>query len=220
MSQFSGNVCPSISFPCLRPGSMHFHACRTVSWTDLRCRIPAAFGERATETASPLNDQEDVLAQIWQGLLGCGDIRRNDNFFSLAAIPFLHPTGFAGPPEGLEDDPARRFPASQARIARGSDARGKHCAAGNGDGDDQATLGAIQTLAAGSGTADLAHWNQGLILKPTRPLDPDRLEKAIFRVLDQHRSTARQIFAPKWAMATEIRPSFGDAADAATGRRG
>ncbi|MCY7265053.1 phosphopantetheine-binding protein, partial [Pseudomonas protegens] len=50
---------------------------------------PAAYGERATETASLLNDQEDVLAQIWQGLLGCGDIRRNDNFFSLGGDSIL-----------------------------------------------------------------------------------------------------------------------------------
>ncbi|AYM19771.1 hypothetical protein At15955_47860 (plasmid) [Agrobacterium tumefaciens] len=185
---------------------------------------PAAFGERATETASPLNDQEDVLAQIWQGLLGCGDIRRNDNFFSLGGDSILAIQLVSqARQKGLKMTPRDVFlHPTLASLAEATRAEST-ATAGNGHADDEATLGAIQRWLLDQELPDLAHWNQGLILKPTRPLDPDRLEKAIFRVIDEHRSLRarflrqngqwQQKFAPLSAMSPMQRLAAADEND-------
>lgn len=185
---------------------------------------PAAHGERATETASPLNDQEDVLAQIWQTLLGCGDIRRNDNFFSLGGDSILaiqlvsqaRQKGLKMTPRDVFLHPTLASLAEATRVE-------STVTVGTGHADDEATLGAIQHWLLDQDLPDLAHWNQGLILKPTRSLDPDRLEKAISRVLEEHQSLRarflrengqwQQKFAPLSAMLPMQRLAAADEKD-------
>ncbi len=150
---------------------------------------PAAHGERSTENASPLNDQENVLAQIWQGLLGCGDIRRNDNFFSLGGDSILAIQLVSqARQKGLRMTPRDVFLhptlASLAEATRTESTATTE----NDQADDEATLGAIQRWLLDQDLPDLSHWNQGLNLKPTRSLDLDRLEKAIARVVDAHQA--------------------------------
>lgn len=123
---------------------------------------PAAYGERATETASLLNDQEDVLAQIWQGLLGCGDIRRNDNFFSLGGDSILAIQLVSqARQKGLKMTPRDVFLhptlASLAEVTHVEST----VTVGTGHADDEATLGAIQHWLLDQDLPDLAHWNQG-----------------------------------------------------------
>ncbi|WP_137130458.1 non-ribosomal peptide synthetase [Rhizobium sp. FY34] len=150
---------------------------------------PSAHGERSRETARPINDQEKALAQLWQALLGCGDIRRNDNFFSLGGDSILAIQLVSqARQKGLKMTPRDVFlHPTLASLAEATQAGGALTAA-TGHVDDESTLSAIQHWLLDQDLPDLAHWNQGLILKPTRSLDPDRLEKAISRLLDEHQS--------------------------------
>ena len=185
---------------------------------------PAAYGERSHETARPRTGQEEMLAGIWQGLLGCEDIRPNDNFFSLGGDSILAIQLVSqARQKGLRMTPRDVF--LYPTLASLAEATGAESAvtAETGHSHDEGTLGAIQHWLLEQDLPDLAHWNQGLILKPTRTVDPDRLEKAISQVLGEHPSLRarflrengewRQEFAPLSAMQPMQRFAAADEND-------
>lgn len=148
---------------------------------------PTAHGERPRDFIRPLNDQEEMLAQIWQGLLGCEDIRPNDNFFSLGGDSILAIQLVSqGRQKGLRMTPRDVFlHPTLASLAEKAQADSLAIAA-SARVEDEAMLGPIQHWLLEQGLPNLAHWNQGIILNINRSLEPERLERAIAKVVADH----------------------------------
>lgn len=145
----------------------------------------------AADYQAPADAREILLADIWQNLLGIGQVGRDDNFFalggdsiqSLGLITRLREAGwqlsarsvFLSP--RLEDMAAALEPLAEMDHSR------QHPRAAG-----ELPLTPIQAHFFDQPARNLHHWNQSVLLAVHQPLDTDPLRGAVAAVIAHHDS--------------------------------
>jgi amino acid adenylation domain-containing protein/non-ribosomal peptide synthase protein (TIGR01720 family) len=137
--------------------------------------------------AAPRTEAEDTLAAIWAGVLGVERVGVDDVFFELGGDSILtfqvvsraRRAGLPITARQLYENPTV---AGLARVA----ALAAETRAEQGAVTGEAPLTPIQHWFFELDLAHREHWNQALLLRPRRPLDPRRLDAALARLLAHH----------------------------------
>ncbi|HEX3528164.1 MAG TPA: non-ribosomal peptide synthase/polyketide synthase [Thermoanaerobaculia bacterium] len=141
----------------------------------------------STPYKAPETEAERILAGIWQELLGFARIGTEDNFFelggdSVVTIQVISRANRAG----LRLTPRQVFEnqtiAAMARVA----GKGAEIVAEQGTVSGLAPLSPIQAWFFDQEIAAPDHWNQALLLRVDRPLDPVLLRQAVGALLAHH----------------------------------
>jgi phthiocerol/phenolphthiocerol synthesis type-I polyketide synthase E len=166
------------------------HALTPTRTQETAANLPAVAHTRPllqTPYVAPRNDIEQHLAEIWQSLLGIGQIGIYDHFFelggdSLLAIQVLARAKQAGLQLTTQQIFQQQTIADLAAVATTTPTHTaeQHVIVG------QVPLTAIQQWFFAQDLPTPSHWNQALILKPARPLDPDLLRRALQHLLMHH----------------------------------
>lgn len=138
-------------------------------------RLPAPAAQQPARSggAETLTETEAALAAIWRSLLDAGEVRREDDFFSLGgdsilAIQMVSRAREAGlaltPREVFRHSTLAALAALADRAAAGAAER----AEGNAGGDavGRAPLAPIQRWFLAQDRPDPHHWNHGVLLEP------------------------------------------------------
>ncbi|MVV47311.1 amino acid adenylation domain-containing protein [Pseudomonas sp. PB120] len=153
-----------------------------------RKRLPAPtapVSQRAFE--APRSEHEQVLAQIWQDVLGVEQVGRLDNFFelggdsiiSIQVVSRARRAGLSLQPRDLFQQPTLQALAAVVKEQAAP-------LAPQGPVDGVQTLTPIQRWFFDEPIAQRAHWNQAVLLVPRETLELPRLQAALQRLLKQH----------------------------------
>ncbi|WGF87873.1 amino acid adenylation domain-containing protein [Marinivivus vitaminiproducens] len=148
---------------------------------------PVVSAQQVEAISLPKAGLEQRLAGLWSAVLMRDSIGRDDNFFALGGDSILaiqmvaqaRQTGLPLLPRDLFLHPTL---AALASAVAGREAQ----TATRGPAYGQAPLTAIQRWFLERDLPKPSHWNQGFVLQPTEPLDPDRLQEAIAALASQH----------------------------------
>ncbi|CAK15987.1 non-ribosomal peptide synthetase [Pseudomonas entomophila] len=141
----------------------------------------------STDYEAPATAAEQVLATIWQGLLGLEQIGRQDNFFGLGgdSIISIQMVGRARQ-QGLNLTPRDVFKhqtiAALAAVASTQQALSIDQGPVTGD----SALVPIQAEFFALDIAERQHWNQSVLLELRDALAPELLERALRTLVMQH----------------------------------
>lgn len=141
---------------------------------------PSGQSTVAEQDQTPQQGFEAKIAAIWSKLLGRDTIGRNDNFFALGGDSILamqvvaaaRRSGMAITPRDIF-----QYGTLAALAASISDLTSDLPAAGPISGE--IPLGAAQHWFFEQNYAEPDHWNQSLMLRPTRPIDAAALQQAM-----------------------------------------
>src|SRR6185312_9604244 len=138
----------------------------------------------------PNGEREALLADVWGEILGVAQVGRHDNFFELGGDSILsilvvsraRERGYALTPRLLFAHPTlsalaavlERAPAAESSNPSPEDSTGV------------VPLTPIQRAFFDSQPLDREHWNLSVLLRATQPLDAQRLEHALARLVSQH----------------------------------
>ncbi|WP_130904172.1 non-ribosomal peptide synthetase [Pseudomonas sp. Sample_22] len=153
-----------------------------------RKRLPAPtaqVSQRAFE--APRSAHEQVLAQIWQDVLGVEQVGRQDNFFELGGDSIISIQVVSRARRaGLSLQPRDLFQQQtlQALAAVVKEQAAPSAQQGAVDGVQKLTP--IQRWFFAEPIPQRAHWNQAVLLTPRETLELPRLQGALQRVLKQH----------------------------------
>ncbi|MGH8387042.1 MAG: amino acid adenylation domain-containing protein [Pseudomonas sp.] len=153
-----------------------------------RKRLPAStalVSQRAFE--APRSEHEQVLAQIWQDVLGVEQVGRQDNFFelggdsiiSIQVVSRARRAGLSLQPRDLFQQQTLQALAAVVREQAAPLAQ-------QGPVDGVQKLTPIQRWFFEEPIPQRAHWNQEVLLTPRETLELPRLQGALQRVLKQH----------------------------------
>ncbi|VVP34366.1 amino acid adenylation domain-containing protein [Pseudomonas fluorescens] len=153
-----------------------------------RKRLPAPtaqVSQRAFE--APRNAHEQVLAQIWQDVLGIEQVGRQDNFFELGGDSIISIQVVSRARRaGLSLQPRDLFQQQTLQALAAVVKEQAAPLAQQGPVDGVQTLTPIQRWFFEEPIPQRAHWNQAVLLTPRETLELPRLQSALQRVLKQH----------------------------------
>jgi amino acid adenylation domain-containing protein/non-ribosomal peptide synthase protein (TIGR01720 family) len=153
-----------------------------------RKRLPAPtaqVSQRAFE--APRSAHEQVLAQIWQDVLGVEQVGRQDNFFELGGDSIISIQVVSRARRaGLSLQPRDLFQQQTLQALAAVVKEQAAPLAQQGPVDGVQKLTPIQRWFFEEPIPQRAHWNQALLLTPRETLELPRLQGALQRVLKQH----------------------------------
>jgi amino acid adenylation domain-containing protein/non-ribosomal peptide synthase protein (TIGR01720 family) len=153
-----------------------------------RKRLPAPtaqISQRAFE--APRSEHEQVLAQIWQDVLGVVQVGRQDNFFELGGDSIISIQVVSRARRaGLSLQPRDLFQQQTLQALAAVVKEQAAPLAQQGPVDGVQKLTPIQRWFFDEPIPQRAHWNQAVLLTPRETLDLPRLQSALQRVLKQH----------------------------------
>ncbi|WP_137807928.1 non-ribosomal peptide synthase/polyketide synthase [Pseudomonas sp. G(2018)] len=154
---------------------------------DRKC-LPAPtvqVSQRAFE--APRSAHEQVLAQIWQDVLGVEQVGRQDNFFELGGDSIISIQVVSRARRaGLSLQPRDLFQQQTLQALAGVVKEQAAPLAQQGPVDGVQKLTPIQRWFFEEPIPQRAHWNQAVLLVPRETLDLPRLQGALQRLLKQH----------------------------------
>ncbi|WP_139809697.1 non-ribosomal peptide synthetase, partial [Pseudomonas indica] len=147
---------------------------------------PELEGQARTQRA-PSNATEEVLCRLLGELLGVERPSVDDNFFALGGDSILGLQFIAqARAQGIGLTPRQLFQqrtlADLARVA----SQVEQCQAEQGLLEGEAPLLPIQHWLLERALAEPGHWNQSVLLKPSRPLHADALQATLQALVEQH----------------------------------
>ncbi|MDR7286094.1 amino acid adenylation domain-containing protein/non-ribosomal peptide synthase protein (TIGR01720 family) [Pseudomonas corrugata] len=153
-----------------------------------RKRLPALtaqISQRAFE--APRSEHEQVLAKIWQDVLGVEPVGRQDNFFelggdsiiSIQVVSRARRAGLSLQPRDLFQQQTLQALAAVVKEQAAPQAQ-------QGPVEGVQTLTPIQRWFFDEPIPQRAHWNQAVLLTPRETLELPRLQAALQRLLKQH----------------------------------
>ncbi|PAU59158.1 non-ribosomal peptide synthetase [Pseudomonas indica] len=147
---------------------------------------PEIEGQAHTQRA-PSNATEEVLCRLLGGLLGVERPSVDDNFFALGGDSILGLQFIAqARAQGIGLTPRQLFQqrtlADLARVA----SQVEQCQAEQGLLEGEAPLLPIQHWLLERALVEPGHWNQSVLLKPSRPLHADTLQATLQALVEQH----------------------------------
>ncbi|MHC8406522.1 non-ribosomal peptide synthase/polyketide synthase [Pseudomonas sp. TMB3-21] len=153
-----------------------------------RKRLPAPtsqVSQRAFEP--PRNEHEQVLAQIWQDVLGVEQVGRQDNFFELGGDSIISIQVVSRARRaGLSLQPRDLFQQQTLQALAAVVKEQAAPLAQQGPVDGLQKLTPIQRWFFQESIPQRAHWNQAVLLTPRETLELPRLQAALQRLLKQH----------------------------------
>ncbi|WP_433769747.1 non-ribosomal peptide synthase/polyketide synthase [Pseudomonas putida] len=153
-----------------------------------RKRLPAPtaqVSQRAFE--APRTAHEQVLAQIWQDVLGVEQVGRQDNFFELGGDSIISIQVVSRARRaGLSLQPRDLFQQQTLQALAAVVKEQAAPLAQQGPVDGVQKLTPIQRWFFEEPIPQRAHWNQAVLLTPREALDLPRLQGALQRLLKQH----------------------------------
>jgi len=153
-----------------------------------RKRLPAPtaqVSQRAFE--APRSAHEQMLAQIWQDVLGVEQVGRQDNFFELGGDSIISIQVVSRARRaGLSLQPRDLFQQQTLQALAAVVKEQAAPLAQQGPVDGLQTLTPIQRWFFEAPIPQRAHWNQAVLLTPRETLELPRLQGALQRVLKQH----------------------------------
>ncbi|NUU37570.1 non-ribosomal peptide synthase/polyketide synthase [Pseudomonas sp. C2B4] len=153
-----------------------------------RKRLPAPtaqVSQRAFE--APRTEHEQVLAQIWQDVLGVEQVGRQDNFFELGGDSIISIQVVSRARRaGLSLQPRDLFQQQTLQALAAVVKEQAAPLAQQGPVDGVQKLTPIQRWFFEEPIPQRAHWNQAVLLVPRETLDLPRLQGALQRLLKQH----------------------------------
>ncbi|VVP65084.1 Linear gramicidin synthase subunit B [Pseudomonas fluorescens] len=153
-----------------------------------RKRLPAPtaqVSQRAFE--APRSQHEQVLAQIWQDVLGVEQVGRQDNFFELGGDSIISIQVVSRARRaGLSLQPRDLFQQQTLQALAAVVKEQAAPLAQQGPVDGVQILTPIQRWFFAEPIPQRAHWNQAVLLEPRETLDLPRLQGALQRLLGQH----------------------------------
>ncbi|WP_050526981.1 non-ribosomal peptide synthetase [Pseudorhodobacter aquimaris] len=195
-----------------------------------RKSMPAPAGDdpmQQTDDEMPLPGLESRLAAIWKRVLGRDAITRNAGFFSIGGDSILaiqvvaeaRDLGIALTPRDLF-----QFPTLAELAAAAEDRDTVDHAAGPVTGPQAMTP--VQHWFLSRDLPQAQHWNQAVVVTPTRPLDPDILDRALGHLSEWHAALRARFTCTDGIWAQIIAPvqdqpyltrASGDVSNAAQG---
>jgi non-ribosomal peptide synthase protein (TIGR01720 family) len=143
--------------------------------------------EIQTPYVAPRNEAEQVLADIWQQLLGLDHIGINDNFFELGGDSVLMIQIIAKANKvGLRLTPQQIFQHQTIAELAAISGTSQTIHAEQGTVSGGVHLTPIQRWFFELDVAEPHHWNQALLLEVNSPLDAAHLERAVAHLLQHH----------------------------------
>ncbi|WP_428830276.1 amino acid adenylation domain-containing protein [Bacillus subtilis] len=146
------------------------------------------------EYKAPTTDMEELLAGIWQDVLGMSEVGVTDNFFSLGGDSIkgiqmasrLNQHGWK-----LEMKDLFQHPTIEALTQYVERAEGKQ--ADQGPVEGEVILTPIQRWFFEKNFTNKHHWNQSVMLHAKKGFDPERVEKTL-QALIEHHDALRMVF--------------------------
>ncbi|MGH8390012.1 MAG: non-ribosomal peptide synthetase [Pseudomonas sp.] len=136
---------------------------------------------------APSNALEITLAQIWCEVLNVDQVGLNDNFFELGGDSILSIQVVSrARQQGIHFSPRDLFQHQTVQTLAAVATRTEQVTAEQGLISGESRLTPIQHWFFDTDIPQRQHWNQALLLQPTVPLEPHRLEKALLAVIEQH----------------------------------
>lgn len=146
-----------------------------------------AVPDNAAEPVAPKPGLETDLAAIWARVLGHEGIGREDNFFAIGGDSILAIQVVAQAREaGINLSPRDLFQYGNLAALAGAASERGGLARAQGPQTGRQSLTAIQRRFLNRDLPQAAHWNQALVLRPTRRLDADLLRQALAMLADWH----------------------------------
>ncbi|UHH06863.1 surfactin non-ribosomal peptide synthetase SrfAA [Bacillus subtilis] len=150
--------------------------------------------EGSGEYKAPTTDMEELLAGIWQDVLGMSEVGVTDNFFSLGGDSIkgiqmasrLNQHGWK-----LEMKDLFQHPTIEALTQYVERAEGKQ--ADQGPVEGEVILTPIQRWFFEKNFTNKHHWNQSVMLHAAKGFDPERVEKTL-QALIEHHDALRMVF--------------------------
>ncbi|MCV0025607.1 surfactin non-ribosomal peptide synthetase SrfAB [Bacillus sp. XT-2] len=146
------------------------------------------------EYKAPSTDMEELLAGIWQDVLGISEVGVGDNFFSLGGDSIkgiqmasrLNQHGWK-----LEMKDLFQHPTIEELTQYVERAEGKQ--ANQGPVEGEVILTPIQRWFFEKNFTNKHHWNQSVMLHSAKGFDPERVEKTL-QALIEHHDTLRMVY--------------------------
>ncbi|CAN2253789.1 surfactin non-ribosomal peptide synthetase SrfAA [Bacillus vallismortis] len=146
------------------------------------------------EYKAPTTDMEELLAGIWQDVLGISEVGVSDNFFSLGGDSIkgiqmasrLNQYGWK-----LEMKDLFQHPTIEELTQYVERAEGKQ--ADQGPVEGEVILTPIQRWFFEKNFTNKHHWNQSVMLHAAKGFDPERVEKTL-QVLIEHHDALRMVY--------------------------
>ncbi|CAM2140153.1 Surfactin synthase subunit 1 [Paraburkholderia tropica] len=146
------------------------------------------------EYKAPSTDMEELLAGIWQDVLGISEVGVGDNFFSLGGDSIkgiqmasrLNQHGWK-----LEMKDLFQHPTIEELTQYVERAEGKQ--ADQGPVEGEVILTPIQRWFFEKNFTNKHHWNQSVMLHSAKGFDPERVEKTL-QALIEHHDTLRMVY--------------------------
>ncbi|VVM85413.1 MULTISPECIES: non-ribosomal peptide synthetase [Pseudomonas] len=136
---------------------------------------------------APSSELEVILAQIWCEVLNVGQVGLNDNFFELGGDSILSIQVVSrARQQGIHFSPRDLFQHQTVQTLAAVASRSEQVSAEQGLIMGESRLTPIQHWFFDTDIPQRQHWNQALLLQPTAPLEPHRLEQALLAVIEQH----------------------------------
>ncbi|WP_212625269.1 non-ribosomal peptide synthetase [Pseudomonas sp. PP3] len=136
---------------------------------------------------APGNELEITLAQIWCEVLNVAQVGLNDNFFELGGDSILSIQVVSrARQQGIHFSPRDLFQHQTVQTLAAVATRTEQVSAEQGLLSGESHLTPIQHWFFDTDIPQRQHWNQALLLQPTAPLEPHRLEQALLAVIEQH----------------------------------
>ena len=143
--------------------------------------------ELATEYVAPSNDNEAILAEIWQTLLGLKQVGVNDNFFELGGDSILSIQVIARARQhGMQITPVQIFKHQTIAELAAVAASAPVIQAEQGEVTGPTPLTPIQRRFFEKQFPNPHHWNQSLMLEVKEKLDSDILRQVVGKLMQHH----------------------------------
>ncbi|WP_248796649.1 non-ribosomal peptide synthetase [Pseudomonas sp. MWU13-2105] len=136
---------------------------------------------------APGNELEQSLAAIWREVLNLSAVGLHDNFFELGGDSILSIQVVSrARAQGIHFSPRDLFQHQTVQSLAAVASRSERRVAEQGLLSGASGLTPIQHWFFESAIAERQHWNQAVLLAPTRLLEPHVLEQALLTLLEHH----------------------------------
>ncbi|HGY55853.1 MAG TPA: amino acid adenylation domain-containing protein [Caldithrix abyssi] len=143
--------------------------------------------ELATEYLAPSSENEKILAEIWQNLLGIKQVGINDNFFELGGDSILSIQMIARARQhGLQITPVQIFKHQTIKELAVVAASAPVIQAEQGEVTGPVPLTPIQKRFFEKQFPNPHHWNQSLMLEVKEKLDEEILRRVVTLLMEHH----------------------------------
>ncbi|MEC2273978.1 condensation domain-containing protein, partial [Bacillus subtilis] len=162
------------------------------------------------EYKAPTTDMEELLAGIWQDVLGMSEVGVTDNFFSLGGDSIkgiqmasrLNQHGWK-----LEMKDLFQHPTIEELTQYVERAEGKQ--ADQGPVEGEVILTPIQRWFFEKNFTNKHHWNQSVMLHAAKGFDPERVEKTL-QALIEHHDALRMVYREENGDIVQVYKPIGE----------